>query len=125
MEKTQFLYGAATLIVAGWITAANTAPALTAADKQVAQQVEKALRTRYTSPNKSLRLVVRPTTRSRDGYFSEIIVEGKPVQIKGCALVSFPCVPEMCESSWMVLKRTRFTPHRPKRSFALSLAKLI
>lgn len=89
MKKTHFLYGAATLVVAGWITGANTAPALTAADKQVAQQVEKALRTRYTSPNKTLRLVVRPTARSRDGYFSEIIVEGKPVQIKRLRVSEF------------------------------------
>jgi hypothetical protein len=68
---------------------AQVAPSLTAADKQVAQQVEKALRSRYTSPNKSLRLVVQPTTRSREGYFSEIIIEGKPVQIKRLRVSEF------------------------------------
>lgn len=64
-------------------------PTLGAADKKVAQQVEAILRARVSSPNKSLKMVVKPTSKSRDGYFSEVIVEGKPVQIKKLSVSEF------------------------------------
>ena len=71
------------------IRVAQTSPTLSAADKKVAGQVEKILRDRVSSPNKSLKMVVRPTSRSHDGYFSEIIVEGKPVRIKKLSVAEF------------------------------------
>lgn len=68
---------------------AQTAPALNVEDKKVTQQVEQILRSRVSSPNKNLKLVVRPTSRARDGYFSEIIVKGKPVRIKKLSVTEF------------------------------------
>jgi hypothetical protein len=72
-----------------WTWAAQTTSTLSNADKKVAQQVEKILRKRVSSPNKDLKLVVRPTSRSREGYFSEIVIEGKPVQIKKLKVSEF------------------------------------
>ncbi len=82
-------YGFVALGCAASIRNAQTAPALSAADKNVTQQVEQILRTRISSPNKNLKLVVRPTSRSRDGYFSEIIIEGKPIRIKKLSIAEF------------------------------------
>src|SRR5688500_1738596 len=92
MNNMTFLYRSTTLImvtIASWITSAQTAPTITAADKKVAQQVEKILRERISSTNKNLELLVRPTSRSHDGYFSEVVVEGKPVQIKKLRVSEF------------------------------------
>src|SRR5687768_7539247 len=84
--KPQLFMGAG---IAGFLIVAQTAPSLTAADKKVAQQVKRVLHNRISSPNKSLQLVVQPTIRSRDGYFAEIIVAGKPVQIKKLRVSEF------------------------------------
>ena len=71
------------------LTGAQSAPSLTMADKKVVQKVEAVLRNRISSPNKKLLVTLRPTARSRDGYFSEIVVAGKPVQIKKLRVSEF------------------------------------
>ncbi len=55
---------------------------LDAQDKKVAARVEKIIRENVTSPNNSLKLVVKPTARADQGYFSEIAIEGQPAQMK-------------------------------------------
>lgn len=60
----------------------NAAGALDARDKQVAAALTRVLRARFSSPGGKTNIVVRPTSRAGEGYFSEIVLSGRPAQIK-------------------------------------------
>lgn len=64
-------------------------PAIDAADKKVASKLESVLRERVTSPNGNLRIIVKPTARSSEGYFDLVQVEGAPAKIKKLPISSF------------------------------------
>lgn len=99
------------------LATAQSAPALTEADKKVTQELEKVLRNRYSSPNKSLQLVVRPTNRSRSGYFSEIIIKGKPVQIKRLRVSEFSLHARDVQVILDSLKRNKVYTSQAKTKF--------
>lgn len=50
--------------------------------RQVASTLERLLRARVSSPGKRLQLVIRPGARADEGYFSEIFLSGRPIQVK-------------------------------------------
>lgn len=50
--------------------------------RQVAGALERLLRARVSSPGKRLHLVIRAGARADEGYFSEILLSGGPVQVK-------------------------------------------
>jgi hypothetical protein len=56
--------------------------AIDAGDQRVAAELNSSLRRYITSPSGKLNLVVKPTERSNVGYFSEIVISGKPVRVK-------------------------------------------
>lgn len=62
---------------------------LDAKDKKVVARVEEILRERVSSPNKNFKLVIKPTERADQGYFSEILIDGQPVQIKKLRVTAF------------------------------------
>ena len=92
-------------LVAAWIAVvslvgpcrvAAAQPAKAATPKTVAGQpdkytaaVVKALRANITSPNDKLQVEVHPTSRAKDGYFSEIYVAGRPAQNKNLRMTDF------------------------------------
>ena len=57
-------------------------PTLDAQDKQVTARVEKIIRQNITSPSNNLKIIVKPTARADQGYFSEIVIDGQPAQMK-------------------------------------------
>jgi hypothetical protein len=63
--------------------------ALDAQDKKVAARVEQIIKGIISSPKKNMKLVVTPTADADKGYFSQIVVEGKPVKIKKLELTEF------------------------------------
>lgn len=50
--------------------------------RRVAATLERLLRARVSSPGKRLQLVIRPGARADEGYFSEVFLSGRPVQVK-------------------------------------------
>lgn len=117
MSRRLIIIGAAALASMGWVRTAQTAPVLSAADKKVTQQVEKILRDRISSTNKSLKLIVRPTSRAREGYFSEIIVEGKPVRIKKLSVSEFSLHAKDVRISLSGLKEQKIRTLQAKTKF--------
>ena len=117
MNGKLLFVGAVGLLSGGLIRTAQTAPMLTAADKKVTQQVEKILRDRISSTNKNLKLIVRPTSRSRDGYFSEIIVEGKPVRIRKLSVSEFSLHAKDVRISLSGLKEQKIRTLQAKTKF--------
>lgn len=96
MQKLRWKFSATTAtgaLLLGTIaepqTGATAIPTLDAKDKQVRARVEKVIRKRITSPNNKLKLVIIPTARAGQGYFSEIIIAGQPVQMKKLRLAEF------------------------------------
>lgn len=57
-------------------------PLTDAAGQRVAQALERVLRSRVSSPGGRLGLLIRPTMRSRQGFFSLIAVSGRPARVR-------------------------------------------
>ena len=78
--------GATLLILAPHFCAGKPAQpravALDAQGKLVTQALTRALRKRVSSPGGRLKIVVTPTSRAGQGYFSEVSIAGAPSQIK-------------------------------------------
>ncbi len=70
--------GAATFLLH---TPAQSAPAVDAADQRVAAALTRVLRARITSPN-GMKITIKPTERSSQGYFAQVAMAGKPAKIK-------------------------------------------
>jgi hypothetical protein len=58
------------------------ASALDAQDQRVAQALTRALRARVSSPGRAVNIQVTPTSRSDAGYFSQIVISGRPAKVK-------------------------------------------
>jgi hypothetical protein len=53
-----------------------------AAGQRVVKALEKALRANISSPSGKVKLVIRPTARASQGYFSEISIVGRPAKVR-------------------------------------------
>ncbi len=70
------------VIAAASLSRAATAPAQNAKAQQVTASLNKFLHKKLSSPNGSLRIVVKPGARADAGYFSEVAIYGKPAMLK-------------------------------------------
>jgi hypothetical protein len=82
-------FAALSLIVAGGVACVVAAPFSHAApapqnakSQQVTAALTRFLRKKLSSPNGSLRLVIKPGARADAGYFSEVAIYGKPALLK-------------------------------------------
>ena len=64
------------------LSQAAPAPAQSAKAQQVTDSLTRFLRKKLSSPNGSLRIVVKPGARADAGYFSEVAIYGKPALLK-------------------------------------------
>lgn len=87
ISKPLMVWGAAVTVLATtslatWHSQAAPAAKVDAQDQRVATALTNALKSRVTSPGSKLNLVVKPTANSGKGYFSEIVMSGRPVRVK-------------------------------------------
>lgn len=75
---------AAGVLGSAWqpVTAAPGALGPETANQRVTNALARALRGRISSPGGKPTLVVRPTNRASQGYFSEILIAANPAQVK-------------------------------------------
>ena len=66
--------------------APRKAPLTDAAGQNVARALERVLRARVSSGGGPLRLFIRPTMRSRDGYFKQISLVARPARVRKLAV---------------------------------------
>jgi hypothetical protein len=77
------------VLALGLFSRSEATPLLDAADHRVIKQLETVLRERVTSPNNSLKIVVKPTERASEGYFDLIQVQGSPAMLKKLRVSKF------------------------------------
>jgi hypothetical protein len=81
LARPTFLLGV--LFLGSGITATPAAPQLDAQDKKVTERLTWLLNKRVRKPNgDKVSIVVVPTARASEGYFSEIRMSGAPAQLK-------------------------------------------
>jgi len=86
--RRSYLAAACGLTAASAVTAATlfqsaAAPmAWDAGDQRVTQALKRSLQKRVSSPGGKLNLAVHPTSRAGEGYFSEIVIAGRPAKVK-------------------------------------------
>lgn len=79
----------AAVLALGLLSRSEATPKLDAADHRVIKQLETVLRERVTSPNNSLKIVIKPTERASEGYFESIQVQGSPAMLKKLRVSKF------------------------------------